>query len=83
MKFHMKKYWLLMGMFLLSAADLSAQCAMCRSTLQNNVSQGEPGIAAGINTGILYLLVFPYLLALLIGYLWYRHSQNHRQSLMQ
>lgn len=58
------------------AGDVSAQCAMCRSTLENNYSNGNPGIAAGINTGILYLLVMPYLAILTLGYLWYKNSTN-------
>jgi hypothetical protein len=49
---------------------------MCRSTLENNYSNGDPGIAAGINTGILYLLSMPYLAILIIGYLWYKTSKN-------
>jgi hypothetical protein len=40
---------------------------MCRSTLENNFSNGNPGIGAGINTGILYLLVLPYLAVLVLG----------------
>jgi hypothetical protein len=58
----------------------SAQCAMCRSTLENNYSNGDPGIAAGINTGILYLLVLPYLAILILGYFWYK-SSRHEQKL--
>lgn len=58
-----------------------AQCAMCRTTLQNNVSQGDPGIAAGINFGILYLLAAPYLAVGLLAYFWYRTSRkNERQQ---
>lgn len=54
-----------------------AQCAMCRTQLENNVSNGDPGIAAGINTGILYLLVMPYLCITVIGYLWYKSSKKN------
>jgi hypothetical protein len=57
-------------------ADVSAQCAMCRTTLENNYSNGDPGIAAGINTGILYLLSMPYLAVAILGYLWYKSSKN-------
>jgi hypothetical protein len=53
-----------------------AQCAMCRSSLENNYSNGSPGIAAGINTGILYLLAIPYLAAMVLGYLWFKSSRN-------
>lgn len=63
------------------AADAMAQCAMCRSTLENNYSNGNPGIAAGINTGILYLLSMPYLAVIVIGYLWYKSSKNAQKKL--
>jgi hypothetical protein len=53
---------------------------MCRSTLENNYSNGNPGIAAGINTGILYLLVIPYLAVMVIGYLWFKSSKNARKD---
>jgi hypothetical protein len=65
----------------LSIVNASAQCAMCRSTLENNFSNGNPGIGAGINTGILYLLVLPYLAVLVLGYFWYKSSKNGEQEL--
>lgn len=57
-----------------------AQCAMCRTQLENNVSNGNAGIAAGINTGILYLLVMPYLSILVIGYFWYKSSRKNANT---
>jgi hypothetical protein len=54
-----------------------AQCAMCRATLENNVSNGDVGIAAGINFGILYLFVTPYLAICVIAFLWYRTSKRN------
>jgi hypothetical protein len=53
---------------------------MCRSTLENNYSNGDPGIGAGINTGILYLLVMPYIAVMVLGYLWYRSSKNAKNT---
>ncbi len=61
----------------LSAAQSFAQCAMCRATLENNVSNGKAGIAAGINFGILYLFVAPYLAISVIAILWYRNSRRN------
>ncbi|HBH21932.1 MAG TPA: hypothetical protein DDY13_00770 [Cytophagales bacterium] len=58
-----------------------AQCAMCRATLENNVSEGDIGIAAKLNVGILYLFAMPYLLAVVIGFLWYRQSKRNAQKL--
>lgn len=56
------------------------QCAMCRTQLENNVSNGSPGIAAGINTGILYLLIMPYLMILTLGYFWYKSSRRNANA---
>jgi len=69
------------GVIAFMATDSLAQCAMCRSTLENNYSNGNPGIAAGINTGILYLLSMPYLAVIVIGYLWYKSSKNAQKKL--
>jgi hypothetical protein len=60
-----------------------SQCAMCRATLENNVSNGDTGIAAGINFGILYLFFTPYLAIAVIAYLWYRTSRNGFRKLDQ
>jgi hypothetical protein len=62
------------------SATAMAQCAMCRTQLENNVSNGDPGIAAGINTGILYLLSMPYLSILVIGYFWYKSSRKNANT---
>lgn len=74
---------LVFGLMLLttSSKGVLAQCAMCRSTIENNYSNGDPGIAAGINTGILYLLSMPYLAAIILGYLWYKSSKNASKKL--
>ena len=62
----------------------SGQCAMCRATLENNISNGNIGIAAGINFGIMYLFFAPYLAVTVIAYLWYRTSKsNERKELQQ
>jgi len=58
-----------------------AQCAMCRASVENNVSNGETSIGAGLNNGILYLVVMPYLMAGIIGYLWYRASKKKKAKL--
>jgi hypothetical protein len=57
-----------------------AQCAMCRATLENNLSNGNVGMAAGINFGILYLFLAPYMFVALIAYLWYRTSKNNARN---
>ena len=64
-----------------SSGNLLAQCAMCKASVETNVNEDGIGFAARLNTGILYLFVTPYLLAIVIGYLWYRKSKEHKRSL--
>ncbi|HPM32211.1 MAG TPA: hypothetical protein PLJ60_17900 [Chryseolinea sp.] len=75
----MKTVFVILMFLILSVGDLAAQCAMCRSTLENNYSNGNPGIASGINTGILYLLSMPYLAVIVLGYLWYKTSHANKK----
>lgn len=68
-----------LGVILMTILSLSqswAQCAMCRVTVENNVSAGDTSVASGLNTGILYLFVMPYLLFTIIAILWYRRSKK-------
>ena len=69
-----------------TGTELVAQCAMCRTTLENNVSNGDVGIAAGLNFGILYLFFTPYLLISIIAFFWYKSSRarlNQKESISQ
>lgn len=62
---------------LIPLSEALAQCAMCRATVENNVSEGA-GLAEGLNNGILYLASVPYLIFVTISYLWYRNSKLYR-----
>jgi len=68
----------------LTGTDAYSQCAMCRATVESNVGTGsgdkepESEVGAGLNTGILYLMLAPYLLVGTLGYLWYRSSKKKR-----
>jgi hypothetical protein len=75
----MKRFLILILTVLLSlpASEAGAQCAMCRATLENNLSNGTIGIAAGINFGILYLFVAPYLFISLLAFFWYKTSKRN------
>lgn len=78
-----KKFFWVVGSILfltLAQVDAYAQCAMCRTTLENNVSNGDIGIAAGINFGILYLFAAPYVIISLIAFFWYRTSKNAKRN---
>lgn len=62
---------------LLASVESFAQCAMCRATLENNLSNGNAGIAVGINFGILYLLFAPYLAVALLAFFWFKTSKSN------
>jgi hypothetical protein len=67
--------------FLLSFLSVNfahAQCAMCRASVENNVSNGETSIGAGLNSGILYLFVMPYLMAMAIGFFWWKSAKRKK-----
>ena len=66
--------------FLFQTASF-AQCAMCRASVENNVSNGDTSVAAGLNLGIMYLFVMPYLIAMVIGYFWYRNAKKRKATI--
>ena len=62
--------------FLCSVYNLSAQCAMCKTTVVNNVSNVELSLAQGLNYGIVYLFVSPYIAIFILAYFWYKTSKK-------
>ncbi|WP_367916611.1 hypothetical protein [Leadbetterella sp. DM7] len=74
----MKKRFILTALFFLFAlGDIMAQCAMCRATVGSNLSEGRNTIGTGLNFGILYLLVIPYLIVGL-GVFFYIRAAKQR-----
>lgn len=71
----MQKKILLLLIFLLSFDTLFAQCAMCKAALEADIKSGNVG-ANGINNGILYLMIIPYLLIAAVGYFMYKHFKS-------
>lgn len=47
--------------------DLNAQCAMCKQAAETSLKSNPNSIARGLNSGIIYLMVVPYLL---IGFIF-------------
>lgn len=54
-----------------------AQCAMCKAVAESDLDGGGKA-ALGLNSGILYLMAFPYLLIATIGFFWYRHNKAQK-----
>lgn len=60
-------------LFLLVTISTQAQCAMCRAVLESEEGQSA---AEGINNGIVYLMVIPYVLVGGVGFLVYKKLKN-------
>jgi hypothetical protein len=59
--------------------DAEAQCAMCRAQLETAATAGADAKNTGINSGILYLMLFPYIIIGTIAFMWYRSNQKNKQ----
>ncbi|MGM9474820.1 hypothetical protein ACS5PU_00260 [Pedobacter sp. GSP4] len=53
------------------SSNVSAQCSMCTINAEQGVKNGNTQ-TAGLNTGVLYLLSIPYLMAIIVGVVWYK-----------
>lgn len=75
----MKRFLAVIGLvilFVINSAGAFAQCAMCRGTVESSMGNGRNNVGVGLNTGIMFLFVMPYLLVAVIGYFWYRNSKR-------
>jgi hypothetical protein len=68
-----RKLLVLLSILLLMVArqPANAQCAQCSSQVSTNRANGGTQ-ANGLNKGIVYLLVAPYLAVAIVGYVWYK-----------
>lgn len=57
---------------LLNSTSIYSQCAMCKAVVEN----GDVTMAEGINDGITYLMVFPYILVGVLFYFIYKNKKR-------
>jgi hypothetical protein len=70
-------YVLTLGLLLaFSVTDAAAQCAMCRSNVESNLQSDQSQVGSGLNSGIVYLMAIPYVLAATVGFFWYKYSRR-------
>lgn len=69
---------LVIVLIILPYGDIIAQCAMCKAVLETNMQGGGDAVGGGINSGILYIMAFPYLLASVMAFIMYRHFKKTR-----
>ncbi|MCB0604030.1 MAG: hypothetical protein KDC25_04115 [Saprospiraceae bacterium] len=60
----------------LNSTEILAQCPMCRMAAESNLKNGGSA-GKGLNAGILYMLVVPYLVVGTIGFIWWK---NHKRQ---
>jgi len=58
-------------LFLFSIA-VSAQCAMCKATAESATENVDKGIGEGLNAGIVYLMLIPYVLLATVALVFFR-----------
>lgn len=80
----MKKFLAICGFviifFVMTVPSTMAQCAMCRGSVESSMGNGRNNVGVGLNTGIVYLFMMPYILVAVIGYMWYRSSKKNQQE---
>lgn len=69
-----------LALLLLTPTVGEAQCAMCKAVAESSTESGST-VATGLNAGILYLMIFPYLILAAVSYAIYRHRKAQRTSL--
>ncbi|MDA7849506.1 MAG: hypothetical protein P8P13_05530 [Flavobacteriaceae bacterium] len=60
---------------MLYSASVNAQCAMCRAVLESEVGQST---AKGVNNGIVYLMLIPYILIGGLAFFLYRYLKDSK-----
>lgn len=65
---------ILLVVLLTLANDMLAQCPMCKTSLEEARKNGTQ-VGSTLNTGILYLLVLPYTIAVVFGIIWWRNAK--------
>ena len=70
----MKKYLsvlFVLAVLIIAYSPCNAQCAMCAGQVETATGAGS-SVALGVNKGVLYIFMMPYLVMGTIGYFWWR-----------
>lgn len=61
------------------ASPAFSQCAMC-TAVADEASKNGSSAADGVNKGVLYLFLSPYLIVGTIGFLWWRSRRKAQEQ---
>ncbi len=84
----MKRQWIILVFIFVTAfakADpvpiptMATQCAMCRAVLE---SEADNSTAKGVNNGIKYLMVIPYILVGGVFYFIYKGRKKEKKEIL-
>jgi hypothetical protein len=77
---NIKKTFIIL-LLLISFAGLKpamAQCGMCKSNIEKAREDGGTQVGNTLNNGILYLLVLPYAIAGIFGFVYYKKYKEKK-----
>ncbi len=66
------KYIVFAFILILLNMSASAQCAMCKATAESATENVDKGIGEGLNAGIVYLMLIPYVLLAAVALVFFR-----------
>lgn len=77
----MKKVLLIgsLFVFLLGTSPVISQCPMCKASVEQSENANTSSKVMGLNNGILYMLVLPYLAIMTVGFAYYRSYRKKKQ----
>jgi len=67
--------------FVTNVSYTVAQCAMCKASVISNQKEEVQNIGAGINAGVLYLMVIPYLLFAGVYFMYKKHYKQNKSNI--
>jgi hypothetical protein len=66
------KHFLVSALLFLVSIAMTAQCAMCKATAESATENVDKGIGEGLNAGIVYLMLVPYVLLATVALVFFR-----------
>lgn len=62
-----------------TSTEVQAQCPMCKMAAESNLKDGGAA-GKGLNKGILYMFLTPYLVIGTIGFVWYKNRPKEEEG---
>ena len=71
-----KPFFFFLLIICLTQFNANAQCAMCKRVAESSQEANDNKAGKGLNTGILYLLSIPYVLAGIGAYAYFKKNKK-------